>query len=46
MGTLASALGPIIPALVDAPRVYADANLPAGSIAYPAKRPARLRIAN
>jgi hypothetical protein len=34
MGTLASALGSIIPALVDAPRVYADANLPAGSIAF------------
>jgi hypothetical protein len=34
MGTLASALGPIIPDLVDAPRVYADANLPVGSVAF------------
>jgi hypothetical protein len=34
MGTLASELGPIIPAIVDAPRVYADANLPVGIVAF------------
>ena len=32
MGTLASALGPIAAAMTAAPRVYADANLPAGSV--------------
>jgi hypothetical protein len=34
MGTLASELGPIIPDIVDAPRVYADANLPVGIVAF------------
>jgi hypothetical protein len=33
MGTLASALRPIAEELADAPRVYADANLPAGVVA-------------
>ena len=32
MGTLASELQPIVAALVPAPRVYADANLPVGLI--------------
>ena len=32
MGTLASALRPIAPDIADAPRVYADANIPAGVV--------------
>ena len=32
MGTLASALRPIAADLVDAPRVYIDANMPAGVV--------------
>jgi hypothetical protein len=33
MGTLASALRPIAEEIADAPRVYADANIPAGVVA-------------
>ena len=34
MGTLASALQPVASALSDGPRIYADANLPAGLVAF------------
>jgi Domain of unknown function (DUF5615) len=34
MGTLSSELGPHIPRIVDAPRVYADANIPNGVVEY------------
>lgn len=34
MGSLSSALGPLAAALTDRPRVYADANLPAGLVAF------------
>ena len=34
MDTLASRLGPIIDSMTDAPRVYCDANLPAGLIRF------------
>ena len=34
MGTLSSELGPIVEGATDQPRVYADANVPLGSIAY------------
>ena len=33
MGTLASALQPVASALSDGPRIFADANLPAGLVA-------------
>jgi hypothetical protein len=34
MGTLSSELGPYLPQLVEAPRVYADANIPNGVVDY------------
>jgi len=34
MGTLSSELGPHLSRLVEVPRVYADANLPTGVVAY------------
>jgi hypothetical protein len=34
MGTLWSELGPVADAVTDRPRVYADANVPAGIVAY------------
>ena len=34
MGTLSSELGPVVEHLVDVPRVYADANIPSGVVAY------------
>jgi Domain of unknown function (DUF5615) len=34
MGTLSSELGPLVEQAASQPRVYADANLPAGAIAY------------
>ena len=34
MGTLSSELGPHLTRLVDAPRVYADANIPTGVVEY------------
>jgi hypothetical protein len=34
MGTLSSELGPIVEQSTDQPRVYADANVPVGAIAY------------
>jgi hypothetical protein len=34
MGTLWSELGPVAEAVADRPRVYADANVPAGIVAY------------
>jgi hypothetical protein len=34
MGTLSSELGPVADAIGDRPRVYADANVPAGIVAY------------
>jgi hypothetical protein len=34
MGTLSSELGPVVERFVDVPRVYADANLPSGVVAY------------
>jgi hypothetical protein len=34
MGTLSSELGPHVPRLVEAPRVYADANMPSGVVDY------------
>jgi len=34
MGTLSSELGPHVPQLVEAPRVYADANIPNGVVDY------------
>ncbi len=34
MGTLWSELGPVVDAVTDRPRVYADANLPAGLVAF------------
>ena len=34
MGTLWSELGPVADAVADRPRVYADANVPAGLVAY------------
>lgn len=34
MGTLASELGPLAERLFDQPRIYADANVPAGLIAF------------
>jgi hypothetical protein len=34
MGSLASALGPIASRLCDAPRVYVDANVPVGLVAF------------
>lgn len=34
MGTLWSELGPVAEAVADRPRVYADANLPAGLVAF------------
>jgi predicted nuclease of predicted toxin-antitoxin system len=38
MGTLASALGPIAADLADAPRIYADANLPSGVVGFMRRR--------
>jgi hypothetical protein len=38
MGTLASELGDIADHVTDAPRVYADANLPAGLVRYMRER--------
>ena len=38
MGTLASALGPFAEGLTDAPRVYADANLPAPLVRFMRER--------
>ena len=38
MGTLASELGPFAEELTDAPRVYCDANLPAGLIRFMRER--------
>jgi hypothetical protein len=34
MGTLSSELGPIVEQVADQPRVYADANMPNGAVAY------------
>ena len=34
MGTLASELGPVAERLTDQPRIYADANVPAGLVAF------------
>ena len=34
MGTLSSELGPHIERLIEQPRVYADANIPNGTVAY------------
>lgn len=34
MGTLSSELGPHVPHLVEAPRIYADANIPNGVVDY------------
>ena len=34
MGTLSSELGPVAEAVADRPRVYADANVPAGIISF------------
>ena len=34
MGTLSSELGPHISRIVDAPRIYADANIPTGVVEY------------
>lgn len=34
MGTLSSELGPIVGRVADAPRVYADANVPAGLVGF------------
>ena len=34
MGTLASELGPLVEQVADQPRVYADANMPNGVVAY------------
>lgn len=34
MGTLSSELGPHVARLADAPRIYADANLPTGVVEY------------
>jgi hypothetical protein len=34
MGTLASELGPLVERVADQPRVYADANLPLGVVAF------------
>lgn len=34
MGTLASELGPLVEQVADQPRVYADANLPNGVVAF------------
>ena len=34
MGTLSSELGPVVPRIVDSPRVYADANIPSGVVEY------------
>jgi hypothetical protein len=34
MGTLASELGPLVEQVADQPRVYADANLPLGVVAF------------
>ena len=34
MGTLSSELGPVADAVTDRPRVYADANVPAGIVGY------------
>ena len=34
MGTLSSELGPVAEAVTDRPRIYADANVPAGLIAF------------
>jgi hypothetical protein len=38
MGTLASELGPLAEGLTEAPRVYADANLPAGLVRFMRER--------
>jgi hypothetical protein len=38
MGTLASELGPFAEGLIEAPRVYADANLPAGLVRFMRER--------
>ena len=38
MGTLWSELGPVADAVADRPRVYADANVPAGVIAFMRER--------
>ena len=34
MGTLSSELGPVAEAVTDRPRIYADANVPAGVVAF------------
>jgi hypothetical protein len=34
MGTLSSELGPVVPRIVERPRVYADANIPSGVVEY------------
>jgi hypothetical protein len=34
MGTLSSELGPLVDQVADQPRVYADANLPSGVVAF------------
>jgi hypothetical protein len=34
MGTLSSELGPVADAVTDRPRIYADANVPAGLVAF------------
>jgi len=34
MGTLSSELGPVVGQLVEVPRVYADANIPSGVVAF------------
>jgi hypothetical protein len=34
MGTISSELGPYVARLVEAPRVYADANIPSGVVEY------------
>lgn len=38
MGTLSSELGPVVEAVADRPRVYADANMPAGVVAHMRER--------
>ena len=38
MGTLSSELGPIVEQVANQPRVYADANMPSGVVAYMRER--------
>jgi Domain of unknown function (DUF5615) len=34
MGSLSSELGPFVERLIDAPRIYADANIPSGTVGF------------